>query len=91
MARPITCDMEDQELAALVITNPENGEVNGFCVMHFCGFAVAFLEQFAPEMLAPKKPAARGKSRKTAAAAVADDIQGGDSVATGAPAESRPA
>lgn len=91
MAQIIPCDQHQDQAAVLIITSQDTGDIVSVCAACMTGFALAWIENLAPDMLAPRPSAAPRRPRKKAAAAVADDREGGDKDGTGAPAGTRAA
>lgn len=86
MAAPQKCDIHPDQPALLIIHNLEQAEFQGVCPECMTGFALAWLQTVAPEMIA--KPAAKPRGKKAAppAAPVADDQGEGESDASGSQA-----
>lgn len=84
MAQSMACDGCGTEPALIIVQNIQEAEVLALCPNDVTGWAIAWLQVVAPEMLAKAPPKSRGKARETAAAAVANDGTSGASSAEGA-------
>ena len=75
----------------LIIHNLESVEFMGVCPDCVTGFALAWLQTVAPEMLAKAPARPRGKNKTQATGTVAHDSQGGDSENAGNDTQERTA